>query len=286
MPFWGVSVLFLYAVGSQVRLVRKQGTWDNLYFRRYLWKLLQLAAHKPCWPWRHRTISAPPRFIACHSTKHRTARTNDLMHSVVAFPSSQCSFMSKPTTMLTTIPTSAWFWHQTGELQIEHSCCLWCRNTSEVSLTAPGLTIKERVSLSSSVAEILHQVYSFPSVKCTSFTQNIAQLLVSTCPPKQSKTTDRTKQWPQRAECDGEIRWVGVFQASPLLLPGKESSVSASSRVFVVQNQNHDSGEALKGAKSSCVDLPLKRLRLSGSGRGRGKKRERQELVQGESGRF
>ena len=39
-------------------------------------------------------------------------------------------------------------------------------------------------------------------------------------------------------------------------------TASASSRTFVVLNQNHDSGEALKGAEPSWIDLHLKRRRV------------------------
>lgn len=108
--------------------------------------------------------------------------TEDLVHFVVVFPS-LCSVMSRPTKMLTTIPTLA---PNSRALLL---CVEW--ETTEVSLTVPGIRIKESVSLHSILAEILHRVYSFLLSEKTSFTQNITHLAAFTCPPKKSKTTSR-----------------------------------------------------------------------------------------------
>ena len=161
---------------------------------------------------------------------------------------------------------------------------MWCGNTTEVSLPVPGMRIKEHVSLNLILAEILHKVYSFPSVKCTSFAQNISQTPFSIWPPKKSKTTSRGPPPPiapcncRRAECGRKNTLGGCVTSlsSPpayegeLCLPLPEPLLSRI-RIVIL-------GGELKGAKSSWIDLHLKRLGVS-SGRERGKKQERQELV-------
>ena len=172
----------------------------------------------------------PPRFTVHHLTECRIKCTKERMGFIVVFPSILHFFMSKATKRLTTTPAWAGFWHPTWEQKIEHSFCVWCGNTTEVSLTVPGMRIKERVSLNSILAEILYKVSSFPSVKCTSYVQSITQTPVSTWLPRKSKTTSRdTLPSPvppsHHATASVKTHRVGVFQVSGLCLPMKENCI-------------------------------------------------------------
>lgn len=116
------------------------------------------------------------------------------------FPYSLYSFISKPTT----ISTSAWPWQQTWEQRIEHASYVQCGDKAEVSHTAPGKEDKGRGVIKFSFGWVLHKIYSFPSVKCASFTKNITsyQFLLITQRRFQQPPglPDCTRQWPQRAE--------------------------------------------------------------------------------------
>lgn len=157
-------------------------------FRNDPWTLLQLAAHKPSDSRGTKYTQHPP---GSHSPIPLSAGLNVPKTSCVLllfFPT--VSFMSQPTKVLTTSPTLAQNWHWTWGQQIERFSCVWCGMQLRFSHWARDED-KESVSLNSILAEILPKVYSFPSVKCTSFTQNTTQLLVFLCPPKKSKTTSR-----------------------------------------------------------------------------------------------
>lgn len=94
--------------------------------------------------------------------------------------------------MLTTIPTSARPWHHTQKERIEHSFCVWYENMTEVSLTVPGMRIKESVSLNSILAEILPEVYSFLSVKIPPAHRTSLSCQFSLVPQRQARPPPET----------------------------------------------------------------------------------------------
>lgn len=141
------------------------------------------------------------------------------------------------------------------------------------------------MSLNSILAEILHKGYSFPSVKCTSFTQTITQLLIFTCPPKKSKTTSRDHATTTKSRVRQEkyTRWECPSLSSSFA-SGEKFHVCVFLSLCCPESESWVKG-VLKEVKPNWIDLHQKRHRVS-TGKERGKKQERQEKGQCESGRF
>ena len=145
--------------------------------------------------------------------------------------------------MLTTIRTSAQPWHRTEKQQIEHSFCVWYENTTEISLTMPGMRIKESVSLNSILAEILHEVYSCLSVKIPPAHRTSLSYQFSLVPQRRTRPPPETPPHNHATATKSRVRQENTLSGRiPSLSPSlamKENSVSPSSQVFVTQNQNH-----------------------------------------------
>lgn len=145
---------------------------------------------------------------------------------------------------------------------------MWWGNTAEASLTVPRVRMKENVPSNSVLAEILNKVYSFPSVKCTSFTQTIAHYQFLLFPKEKQDHFQRPLVIPCNPHKEqSEVRkvpWVGIFEVSPPPQLMKKNSVSASSCISGVQIRITGEGRTAHEAKSRWIGpwfAPLQGLR-------------------------
>lgn len=134
---------------------------------------------------------------------------------------------------------------------------MWWGNTAEASLTVPRVRMKENVPSNSVLAEILNKVYSFPSVKCTSFTQTIAHYQFLLFPKEKQDHFQRPLVIPCNPHKEqSEVRkvpWVGIFEVSPPPQLMKKNSVSASSCISGVQIRITGEGRTAHEAKSRWI---------------------------------